>query len=165
MSPSVHSRPEMMGLCQALNPSPAILPMDGGMALPHFVATKKPPTPENSQSRRWGPLWGSGDFAEFPGGGGAGGRGRDLAHPRARQKRIASATAQEFSVREARASWNMKAERDSKSQRSDLVTDALPLRHTHLSRDGKQAQSQLATARQSGALPKHIIRIRYRLAG
>jgi len=82
MSPCANSRPKMMGLGQELNPSPIILPADGRMALRHFAATKSPLpplslslSPENSQSRRWAPLWGSGDFAEFPGVEGRGGRG------------------------------------------------------------------------------------------
>jgi len=79
MSPSAHSRPKMMGLGLELDPSPIILPADGRMALQHFAP---PPfsLPQNSQSRRWAPLWGSGDFAEFPGGAREGG-GRGARRP------------------------------------------------------------------------------------
>ncbi len=82
-----------------------ILLVEWREALQHFMPTARshPPSPEFAKSPL-GPIWGSGDFAEFRGGGesAAAPARRDLAHSLAPQKRIASATARSFSIREMR---------------------------------------------------------------
>ena len=114
-----------------------------------------PVPPKIRKVAAWVPSGEAATSQNSRGGGGGGGAApvarRDLAHPRAPQKRIASATAHELSIREARASCMLQ--RDSNSQPSDVESDALPSRYTPLEEQGTGGKCNPSQSPQGSPAP------------
>ena len=135
--------------------------------------------PQNSQSRRWAPLWGSGEAATSRNSRGwKGGEGRGARRPP--RPRLPTGPTKTHRLGDRSQVQHPRSEGKLQHDGSEIRTpnlliwmesDALTLRHTpppEGAREGDKRQSQPATARQSSALRQktiRLIRIRYSLAG